>query len=374
MKKIILSLSILVALVACNQTPDGYVIEGTLSGDLEDGTRIFLRKQGDNNQPIDVDTTEVKDGTFVFTGQAGAPEINYIFIDQLQGYTAVIIENGAIDISAHIDSMGLAKIKGTPQNDFFSKYLTKAQSMSKRGIAIQEAMAAARGDETAFASLRDEMNEFQEEYKGFELDFIKTNPNALISVLLLDKQIATRNIEAADVEEIYNAFTPEIKATTAANKISEQLATLREKAEKAKATEVGAKAPEFSGPGVNGEQLALKDMLGKVTLVDFWAAWCKPCRAENPNVVSVYKKYHEKGLNIVGVSLDRRAEDWKKAIADDELTWNHVSHVQYFNDPIAKLYNIEAIPAAFLLDENGIIVAKNLRGPALEAKVAELLN
>jgi len=115
-------------------------------------------------------------------------------------------------------------------------------------------------------------------------------------------------------------------------------------------------------------------MLGKVTLVDFWAAWCKPCRLENPNVVAVYKKYHDKGLNIVGVSLDKSADDWKKAIQDDGLTWNHVSHIKYFQDPIARLYNVDAIPAAFLLDENGVIIAKNLRGTELEAKVAELLN
>ncbi|MFK7812614.1 MAG: thioredoxin-like domain-containing protein [Maribacter sp.] len=374
MKKIILSLSILIALVACNQKPDGYTINGTLTGDLEDGTKVFLKKQGENNQPVDVDTTEIKGGKFIFTGQAGIPEVNYIFIDKLQGYTAIVIENGDIDITAQKDSLGLAKIEGTPQNELFSKYIAKAQSMSKKAIAIQTDMQAANGNETALASLRDEMSDFQEEYKGFEMDFIKANPNALISVLLLDKGIATRTIAPEEVQAIYDAFTPEMKGTSAADKISKQLEALKEKAERGKSTEVGVKAPEFTAPGVDGQQLALNDMLGKVTLVDFWAAWCRPCRAENPNVVAVYKKYHDKGLNIVGVSLDRKAEDWKKAIADDGLTWNHVSHVQYFNDPIAKMYNVDAIPAAFLLDENGVIVAKNLRGPALEAKVAELLN
>jgi len=374
MKKIILSLSILVAFIACNQNPDGYTIEVALTGEVENGTKVFLKKQGENNQPVDVDTTEVKDGKFVFTGQAGPPEVNYIFVDQLQGYTAVVIENGKIEVTAQKDSLGLAKVKGTPQNDLFSKYITKAQSMSKQAIAIQKDMQAANGNETAMASLRDEMNEFQEEYKSFEMDFIKANPNALISVLLLDKGIATRTIESDEVQGIFDSFTPEIKETTAAQKISKQLEIIREKLEKSKSTEIGVKAPEFTAPGVDGKQLALKDMLGKVTLVDFWAAWCKPCRLENPNVVAVYKKYHEKGLNVVGVSLDRKAEDWKKAIADDGLTWSHVSHIQYFNDPVARLYNVDAIPAAFLLDENGVIVAKNLRGPALEAKVAELLN
>lgn len=374
MKKIILSLSILIAIVACNQNPDGFTIEGTLTGEVENGTKVFLKKQGENNQPVDVDTTEVQGGKFLFTGQAISPEVNYIFVDKLQGYTAVVIENGEIEISAQKDSLGLAKIKGTPQNDLFAKYIKEAQSLSKQSMAIQKDMQAASGNETAISSLRDEMIELQEEYKTFEIDFIKENPNALISVLLLDKGIATRTIESEEVQEIFDSFTPEMKETTAAKKIEKQLEAIKEKVERSKATKIGAKAPEFTAPGVNGEQLALKDMLGKVTLVDFWAAWCKPCRAENPNVVAVYKKYHDKGLNVVGVSLDRKAEDWKKAIEDDGLTWNHVSHIQYFNDPVARLYNVDAIPAAFLLDENGVIVAKNLRGSELETKVAELLN
>ena len=107
-------------------------------------------------------------------------------------------------------------------------------------------------------------------------------------------------------------------------------------------------------------------------LVDFWAAWCRPCRAENPNIVRVYNKYKDKGFKVLGVSLDRNAEDWKQAIADDNLDWQHVSNVRYF-DEIAELYNVSAIPASFILDENGVIVAKNLRGDALEEKVAELL-
>ncbi len=376
MKRIIIPILMAFVIAACNQKPEGYIIDGELRGDIENGTQVFLRKQGENNQPINVDTTTVENGKFVFTGVAEIPEMHYIFVDKSQGYTGVVVENGEIAFSAQKDSLGLAEIKGTPQNDLFSKYLAKAKAMSEKGMAIQKDMQAATQsqDAVSFASLNDEMNDFKEEYKSFELDFINEHPDALISVLLLDKAIATRIIPAGEVQGIYDSFTPEIKKTTAANRILDQLETLKAKAEKEKATEIGAQAPEFTGPGVNGEQLALKDMLGKVTLVDFWAAWCKPCRAENPNVVAVYKKYHDKGLNVVGVSLDKTAEAWKKAIIEDELTWNHVSHVKYFNDPIARLYNVDAIPAAFLLDENGIIVAKNLRGSALEEKVAELLN
>ena len=164
---------------------------------------------------------------------------------------------------------------------------------------------------------------------------------------------------------MYDALTPDIRETTVGKRIKSKL-------EKNASTAIGNKAPNFSAPTPSGEELALNDVLGKATILDFWAAWCKPCRVENPNVVKLYNKYKEKGLSILGVSLDRRAEDWIKAIDDDGLEWHHVSNVRYF-DEIAELYNVSAIPATFILDENGVIVAKNLRGPELEAKISELL-
>ena len=145
-------------------------------------------------------------------------------------------------------------------------------------------------------------------------------------------------------------------------------------------TDIGKPAPDFTAPTDDGRTLALKDALGKVTIIDFWASWCGPCRRENPNVVKVYEKYHDKGLEIIGVSLDgnsRQADPrglWLKAIEQDKLTWKHVSNLKYFNDPVAQAYNVRSIPATYILDEKGIIVAKNLRGAALEAKIAELLN
>ena len=112
---------------------------------------------------------------------------------------------------------------------------------------------------------------------------------------------------------------------------------------------------------------------GKVTIVDFWASWCRPCRMENPNVVRLYNEYHSKGLEIIGVSLDKTAPAWEKAIADDQLTWTHVSHLQYWNEPIAKQFGITSIPQTLILDENGVIIAKNLRGKELADKLAKLL-
>ena len=377
MKNGILFLIGLITLVSCNQEPDGFTIDGTLRGEIEEGTNVFLKKLGDNNQPVEVDTATITNGKFQFKGTAAAPELHYIFVDKAQGYTAVILENGTIDYSAQKDSLGFAKVKGTLQNNVFGDYLEKSRALSQQARSIQEDLQNATKNgspEASIMALRDEMQELQEAYKAFELDYIKDNPNALISALLLDRAVASKAIGSDEIKTMYDALTTEIKNSKPGKRVLEGIDKLKVTEEAEKNTSIGAKAPEFSGPNPDGKVIALNDVMGKVTLIDFWAAWCRPCRAENPNVVAVYNKYHDKGLNVVGVSLDRTAEAWKKAIADDGLEWNHISNIAYFNDEIAKLYNVDAIPAAFLLDENGVIVAKNLRGPALEAKVAELLN
>jgi len=335
MKKIILSLAIIIAMVACGQKTEGYSINGTITGELEGETKVYLKKIGEKNQPVDVDTTLVENGKFKFEGVAAIPELHYIFLGEGRtAYKAIILENGEIEFNAQKDSLGFAELKGTLQNDIFSDYIKKLQSASKQATSIQRDLQSA-SDAATKASMTDEMNDEAQEY--------------------------------------YDALTPEIKKTSNAITILKKLELLKEKEEKEKSTAIGAKAPIFSAPGPDGKEIVLNDVLGKVTLIDFWAGWCKPCRMENPNVVAVYNKYHDKGLNIIGVSLDRDAATWKKAIDDDGLTWNHVSHVKYFG-PIAQLYNVDAIPAAFLLDENGVIIAKNLRGPELENKIAELLN
>ena len=141
------------------------------------------------------------------------------------------------------------------------------------------------------------------------------------------------------------------------------------------AVNIGSVAPAFSAPSPEGKMISLKESMGKVTLIDFWASWCGPCRQENPNVVAMYNELHDKGLNIIGVSLDKEgdAEAWKAAIAKDGLTWNHISNLKHWKEPIAEQYNVKSIPATFLLDASGKIVAKDLRGEELKAKVKELL-
>ncbi|MDV7138708.1 redoxin domain-containing protein [Maribacter sp. TH_r10] len=376
MRNIFLSIIILGLMASCNSKPEGYSINGTLTGDVADGTAVYLKKSGENNRLVEVDTAEVKGGTFVFEGQQNQPEMHYIFIDQLGGYAATVLENGDIEFTAHKDSLGLAKSTGTPQNEFLYDFQKNSREVSQQAMNIQKDLKAASNsrDTVLINSLKEELNDLRGEYEEFELGYIKDNPNALISALLIDRAINTRTSTTEELQTLFNGLSAEIKETEAAKKVKKTLDELKKREENSKNTSVGAVAPDFSAPSPSGKLLALNDVKGKATLIDFWAAWCRPCRAENPNVVKVYDKYKEKGLSIIGVSLDKTAEAWKKAIEDDGLEWHHVSNIAYFDDAIAKLYNVDAIPATFLLDENGVIVAKNLRGPALEARISEMLN
>jgi len=368
MKKLLFTVLAAGLLFSCSSDTKGYVIEGTVTGDDIEGAKVYLRKANALNQMILVDTVKITDGIFSFQADSvQAPELHYIFIDEAPGNIPIVVEKGTIEITTQRDSLNFAKISGTLQNELFSDFLRDSRAMNRRATSMNEDMRDAmnRKDTVVMNSLREEYFELQEEAKGYELTFARNNPNSLIAALIIDKALTTKALEMSEVRELYDLLTPEIQGTTIGIKIKDKL-------DKMGSTTIGTKAPNFSAPSPTGEELALHDVLGKVTIVDFWAAWCRPCRAENPNLVRIYNKYKDQGLSIMGVSLDRSADDWKKAIEKDGLTWNHVSNTNYF-DEIAKLYNVDAIPATFILDENGVIVDKDLRGILLENRIEELL-
>jgi peroxiredoxin len=165
------------------------------------------------------------------------------------------------------------------------------------------------------------------------------------------------------VQVLHNRY-PEMK----------MISSWRQELDELRALSIGQPAPEISLPNPDGKTVNLSDLRGKYVLVDFWAGWCKPCRDENPNVVRLYKKYKDKGFEVFGVSLDRTREMWVKAIEEDELEWTQVSDLKYFNSEAASTYQINAIPATYMIDPDGNIFAKDLRGVSLEAKLAEIFD
>lgn len=376
-------LTVITVLISCNKAGDNeYIISGTVKG-IADGKTVILEKQDNMGQVVPLDTVKVKDGKFTMTGSAKEPEIMLLQVETTQGKVPFVLENGDIKITIDKDSLQKSKFSGTYNNDVFTKFnddLTKFQKeFQKKLTSFQNAnMAKMNAAQEAKDTIT--INKLMKEYQGiqkegmeFYVKFAEGNPKALLSALIVDSMLNDPAVDLVRVKKIYAGFTPELKKYKPGKSIQSKLDKIGKPVTVAAEANVGSVAPDFTALNPEGKSISLKQSLGKVTLVDFWASWCKPCRAENPNVVALYAKYHAKGLNILSVSLDKEASAWKAAIAKDKLTWNHVSNLKEFEDPIALQYGINAIPSIFILDAKGVIIAKDIRGEELNAKIASLL-
>lgn len=368
MRRILLTV-IALSLFSCAENPSEKGITGIAKG-LEDGTKLFVSTLGNNNQPTPVDTAVVMEEKFTLDlPESKSQSLNMLQIENQQGNLIFIGEEGNLKFEIYKDSLRFSEVSGGKNNELLSKYMDHILEQGKKfnNLRNQFQNPANAQNPASIEDFRKKQQAIQDESTQFRKELVKNNPGSLVSVMALSDLMNSRALSSIETRELYNKLSKEVQNSVLGKQISTRL-------EKASATEIGAKAPSFSGPTPDGSELALEDALGKVTLVDFWASWCKPCRAENPNIVKVYKKYHDKGLNIIGVSLDRSKQKWLEAIEADGLVWQHISHLQYWQDPIAQKYSVRSIPKAFLLDENGVIIAKDLRGQALEDKVAELLD
>jgi len=381
MRKIISLFTIGMLLVSCNDKTtdkgDGYVLNGTAKG-IYNGMRVYLSAADERGGQIPKDTAVVMDETFKFEGKTENPQMWFLSVNNVPGYVPVMIENETITINFIKEDIDGSTVSGTKANEALSRY-TKGFKILK----AEQAEAHKQFSSTlnpSNAELREEkskaLTDIKAKMANYPFEFLKQQEGTFFTLSLIDNLLKSNTTRFDEVEKVYNGLDSELKNSVLGKSVGENIASIKKRNDGLAMLNIGSEAPDFSAPDPKGKQVSMHDIRGKATIIDFWASWCGPCRRENPNVVKVYEKYHDKGLEIISVSLDKPGdqEKWLKAIEDDKLTWHHVSNLKYFQDPIAQQYNIQAIPATYILDAEGKIVAKSLRGQALEDKIAEMLN
>ena len=387
MKKIILLLAVITIAFSCNSLSDGeYSIKGTVKG-LPNGL-VFLEQTDENGMSFKaIDTVKIIDGKFEIKGKSLEPEMYFIQVEKVNGKVPFILEEGNITIEVDKDSLYKTKIGGTYSNDEFNTFNVKSnqiqKSMQKKVMDFQMKNmtkmqeAQKNNDTVVMNSLRNQYKDLQEEMTSYMFGYPKDHPKSYISMLIIQSMVSNPDFKIEETEKLFSSLDKKLQNTKVGKTISakiKEFKNIRKLTMPSVGVNIGTPAPDFSAKNPQGKVVSLKSSLGKVTIIDFWASWCGPCREENPNVVALYNELHTKGLNIIGVSLDKDAAKWKEAIAKDGLTWTQISNLKEFNDPIAKQYGITQIPTTYILDSKGTIVAKDLRGKELKSKVLELLN
>jgi peroxiredoxin len=364
MKKIIYLLVISILIASCSSEPH-YVVKGKIEG--SDSITFYLQKR-EAGKAVNIDSAVSKKGSFTLKGgKVDYPQLIQLVAGDTRKRTSFYLENSEISITGSLDSLFKATITGSKTQDEYQSFVdsNKPLSDSYSKLVVEYQAANQAGDAARIAILEKKADSIQTEMKNLQKGFVINNPGSYVSPSILAS--LSYEMEAPEIESMISGMDTAIAALP-------QMVTLKERVAVMKSVAVGQKAPDFTLNDVNGNPVALASKIGsKLLLVDFWAAWCGPCRQENPNVVKVYNEFNKKGFDVFGVSLDQKKEDWVKAIADDQLTWTHVSDLQYWSNAAAKLYAVNSIPANFLLDETGTIIGRNLRGEDLYNKVNEIL-
>ncbi|MBS1681866.1 MAG: AhpC/TSA family protein [Bacteroidetes bacterium] len=284
----------------------------------------------------------------------------------------LMVDHSTIELNVDGNNQqGMVEIKGSPDHDLYQRIVSMQRTITEapalKAIENEFQQAAAAKNETKIEALRDQYMVLLEKEQNKIVALLKQQqPSLALFNLLQDPQLIDKDKNL----DLFVSSLSKFQKSWPSYRYTKELATL---VQKLKITAIGQIAPEIALPNPDGQIVKLSSLRGKYVLIDFWAKWCGPCRRENPNVVRAYHKFKSKGFEIYSVSLDRTKADWLQAIQEDGLDWTHVSDLKYFNSQAAHDYNIGAIPFSILLDKDGKIIAKNLRGALLDKKLTEVL-
>jgi peroxiredoxin len=366
MKKTVF-IALIILLAGCSQQgkqlkENEFYLSGKL-GSVPDNTKVYLFR-ADNNQGV-CDSAFVVGNRFEFSGTVGDEPVYSMLMldgDEHEDGLVVWLEPGEIVFKSK-DALKNAVFEKSKLNKDFAEWNASIAPLIQRNYAIGEKYRNASPEEQQseqfLVSLTMESESIKAELEAKAKESITAHPDAYLSLLLWDY---IRNNSPEEKDALFAKFSDRMKATSAGQQIA---ADINAK----KRTAVGSIAPDFTQNTPDGKPVKLSDFRGKYVLIDFWASWCGPCRRENPTVVKAYNQFKNKNFTVLGVSLDNGEKDglaqWKKAIADDGLTWTHVSDLKYWENEAAILYGIQSIPSNLLIDPEGRIIAKNLRGEDL---------
>lgn len=361
-------------------TQNKFILNGELSDIKEPISRVFIyyRIGGESI----TDSVEVKKGKYSFNGFLPEPvlaRIRAVYPDSANGkkrppifkrdYAAVFLEPSAIYVT-NTDSFSNIIVRGSQSNIAYLQLEEKTKEISAKEEALSKKYAELyrAKDEEGMKKMEVQFDSLSTGRRKIYKSYLENNPKSPLALFALN-QFAGWDINPEEVEPLFSLLPESAQGLPSGRE-------LKEKVEIAKKTGIGRFALDFTQNDTLGNPITLSSFKGRYILIDFWASWCGPCRKENPYIVRAYNKYRGKGFHVLGVSLDQpnAKEKWIKAIHDDNLTWTHVSDLQYWKNAVAVQYGIQAIPQNFLVDPQGKIVAKNLNGEKLEKKLGELLD
>ena len=353
----------MISLVATSGSHKDYKIEGKCV-DPEAKGRITLIAYNDNGQLDTIAKSPIIDGKFTLSGSVSESKVGYLLINErLKDYVPIILDEANYQMV--VDGDVVLSITGTEEQNVLSQFIATQIEQNKLLEEFRNRPLDDRRNDSIKRMYRELDGPISIKTKEAQFKLLEKYPNYQATPLFFNLTLKEKGLK--ELTFIYSKLTGAGKDNTYADKILQRIELLQ-------ALEKGAVAPNFSLNTPEGETLSMHEIPGKVKIIDFWASWCYPCRKENPFMVKLYEKYHEKGLEIIGVSLDNDHKKWTAAIEKDGLPWIQISALKKWQCKSVKLYDVKSVPHTVILDGENRIIARNVRGEELEKLIAQILD